>query len=192
MSDEASFHELIQRVRSGDREAADELVRLYEPEIRRVIRLQLSGSCLRRTLDSADIFQSVFLNFYVRVLDGQFNLQEPLQLLRLLATMARNRIIDHARRPSARAWDGGPELWDGIAAQGASPSDAVAQEEILQQVLARLTTAERELAQKRYEGRSWQQLAVEYGETADGLRKKLERALGRLCQELNPGGGGDA
>ena len=188
MSGEDSFRELIGRVRSGDRAAADELVRLYEPEIRRFIRLQLSGSRLRRTLDSADIFQSVFLNFYVRVMDGQFDLEEPIQFLRLLATMAKNRIIDHGRKPSARALDGGSDLWDRVAAGGASPSDAVAQQEILQQVLARLSAEERDLAQKRDEGRSWQDLADEYGETADALRKRLERALGRLCRELNPEG----
>jgi RNA polymerase sigma-70 factor (ECF subfamily) len=192
VSEEESFRQLIQRVRAGEREAAAELVRLYEPEIRRFIRTQLNRSRLRRTFDSADIFQSVFLNFYVRVMDGQFDLEEPTQLLRLLATMARNRITDHARKPSARAQDGGPDLWANVAAEGASPSDVVAEEEILQQVLRRLTAEERDLAQKRHEGRSWQELADECGSTADALRKKLDRALGRLCQELNPDGGGDA
>ena len=83
------------RVRAGDREAAAELVCQYEPEVRRFIRMQLQHSRLRRSFDSADIFQSVFLNFYVRVMGGQFDLEEPTQLLRLLATMARNRITDH-------------------------------------------------------------------------------------------------
>jgi RNA polymerase sigma factor (sigma-70 family) len=192
VSEEEAFRDLIQRVRAGEREAADELVRQYEPEIRRFIRLQLNHSRLRRTFDSGDIFQSVFLKFYVRVMDGQFDLEEPTQLLRLLATMARNRITDHARKPSARAQDAGPDLWANVAADGASPSDVVAEEEILQQVLRRLTAEERDLAQKRSEGRGWQDLADEYGDTADALRKRLARALERICQELNPDGGGDA
>lgn len=186
------FRALIQRVRAGEREAAAELVRQYEPEIRRFIRLQLNHSRLQRTVDSGDIFQSVFLKFYVRVMGGQFDLEEPIQLLRLLATMARNRITDHARKPSARDRDGGPELWESIAAGGASPSDAVAEEELLEQVLRRLTAEDRDLAQKRHEGRSWQELADEYGRTAEALRKQLARALGRVCQELNRDGSRDA
>jgi RNA polymerase sigma-70 factor (ECF subfamily) len=192
VSEEETFCALIRRVRAGDREAAAELVRQYEPEIRRFIRLQLNNTRLRRTFDSADIFQSVFLNFYVRVMGGQFDLEEPTQLLRLLTTMARNRITDHVRRPAARARDGGPALWDGVADSGASPSDAVTQEEILQEVLRRLTPEERDLVEKRGEGRSWQELADELGGTPEAVRKRLARALERICQELDPEGDGDA
>lgn len=188
MSEEELFRDLIQRVRAGDREAAAELVRQYEPEVRRCIRMQLQHSRLRRSFDSADIFQSVFLNFYVRVMGGQFDLEEPTQLLRLLATMARNRITDHARKPSARAQDGGPELWNDVAAGGDSPSDAVAEEEMLRKVHDLLTLEERDLAEQRSAGRSWQELADERGSTPDALRKQLARALARVGEVLDPGG----
>ena len=52
---------------------------------------------LRRVLDSVDVCQSVLANFFVRVAAGQFDLDQPEQLLRLLATMARNRILDHVK-----------------------------------------------------------------------------------------------
>jgi hypothetical protein len=38
MADEADFASLMQRVRSGDEQAAAELVHRYEPAVRRVIR----------------------------------------------------------------------------------------------------------------------------------------------------------
>src|SRR5260370_39572051 len=46
--DENSFGAFIQQVRAGDEQAATELVRLYEPEIRREGRLRLRYSRLRR------------------------------------------------------------------------------------------------------------------------------------------------
>ena len=48
MPDETSFHDLIQRVRRGDEAAAAELVRRYEPAIRRAARVHLLDPRLRR------------------------------------------------------------------------------------------------------------------------------------------------
>lgn len=192
MSEEEAFRALIVRIRAGDREAAAELIQQYEPEIRRLIRLHLNHSGLRRNFDSGDIFQSVFLHFYVNVIGDQLDFTEPTQLLRLLATMVRNRIIDHARRRTIRTQDAGSDLWNNIADSGASPSDAVTREETLQLVLRRLTPQERDLVRKRGEGRSWQELADEYGTTPDALRKRLAKALELVRQELDPHGGGDA
>src|SRR5436309_1258690 len=95
----------MRRVRSGDAQDAAELVKQYEPEIRRVIRIHLTGSHLRRLLDSMDICQSVLANFFVRVAAGQFELEEPEHLLRLLVLMARNRLRDHARAQHAARRD---------------------------------------------------------------------------------------
>ncbi len=58
------FDDLMKPVRSGDEQAAVEMVKAYEPEIRRDVRLRLTDRKLRRTLDSTDICQSVFGNFF--------------------------------------------------------------------------------------------------------------------------------
>ena len=55
MSDDAQFTSLIQRVRAGDEQAVQELVRDYEPFIRRSIRIRLRDPRLRRVFDSTDI-----------------------------------------------------------------------------------------------------------------------------------------
>src|SRR4029077_19420860 len=99
--EEVEFQDLIRRVRTGEQTAASDLVRKYEPEIRRAIRLRLTDPRLNRVLDSMDICQSVLANFFVRVHAGQFELDRPEQLLRLLVTMARNRLLDQARRQQA-------------------------------------------------------------------------------------------
>jgi len=46
------FGELLRLVRAGDADAAAELVRQYEPEIRRTIRVRLTDPRLRRVVDS--------------------------------------------------------------------------------------------------------------------------------------------
>lgn len=87
-SDSESFRALIARVRAGDEQAAAELVQHYEPAIRRAARVRLVDTRLNRLLDSIDICQSVMASFFVRTALGQFELNTPDQLLRLLATMA--------------------------------------------------------------------------------------------------------
>src|SRR5215475_11805475 len=102
---EEAFHQLIGRVRNGDEHAAAELVRRYEPAIRRAVRFRLTDPRLRRTCDSMDVCQSVLLSFFVRVGSGQYDLETPEQLLRLLTTMARNKLLNQARQHHAACRD---------------------------------------------------------------------------------------
>ena len=54
MTERESFEQLIERVRAGDDQAASDLVRLYEPEVRRFIHFRLTTPALRRFVDSLD------------------------------------------------------------------------------------------------------------------------------------------
>ncbi len=192
MIPDEAFRALVGRVRAGEPEAAEELLRLYEPEVRRFIRLRLTDARLRRSFDSMDIFQSVFVNFFVRVAAGQYDLEEPGQVIRLLVTMARHKIVDHARKPSHRLTaEGGARLLEGLAEGGKSPSEIVSEQELLEKVRRQLTDEERDLAEQRASGCSWQEIAAGAGSTPDALRKKLERALDRVCQKLEVGGTSD-
>jgi RNA polymerase sigma-70 factor (ECF subfamily) len=185
MLDESAFRGLMQRVRLRDQQAATELVRTFEPEIRRFIRLRLSDPALQRVWDCDDVLQSVLGNFFVRVVAGQFDLDEPVQLIKLLERMARNKIVDHARRPASRKnRDCGSSVWDEFIATGRSPSSIVADEQILKEVHRQLTDDERQLAEQRANGRSWKEIADACQSTPDGVRKKLERALDRVCRDL--------
>src|SRR5262245_9863811 len=105
MSDEESTTDLLRRIRQGDGAAAAELVRLYEPEIRRAVHVRLTDPRLRRVLDSLDVCQSVLAAFFVRAAAGQYDLHDPGRLLRLLTAMARNKVLDHARRQQAQRRD---------------------------------------------------------------------------------------
>ncbi len=88
MTEQSSFEQLIERVRAGDEAAAGELVRLYEPEVRRFVHFRLTTPALRRFVDSLDICQSVLTNLFVHLDKGGLQLDNPDQLRRLLITMA--------------------------------------------------------------------------------------------------------
>jgi len=190
MSGGDSFAKLMERVRRGDADAATELVQRYEPEIRRAVRLRLNDPRLRRVLDSMTVCQSVLANFFVRAAAGQFELDEPEQLLKLLVVMARNKVRDQAsylqaaRRDQRRLQTDEAGDPNALTAGEASPSRVVAGRDLLEAVRQALTPEERYLADQRALGREWADLAAERGEKADALRKRLGRALDRVARQL--------
>src|SRR5438309_59897 len=109
MSEAASFGELIGRVRAGDARAAAEVVERYEPTLRRAVRLRLRRDPrLCRLLDSVDVCQSVLASFFVRAALGQYDLSTPEHLVKLLAAIARNKVINQAKKQRAARHDPGP------------------------------------------------------------------------------------
>jgi RNA polymerase sigma factor (sigma-70 family) len=189
VSEETSFQDLIGRLRTGDGDAAAELVRRYEPAIRRVVRLRLTDARMRRVLDSMDVCQSVLGSFFVRAALGQYDLTNSDQLLKLLAQMARHKVTDQMRRERAGRRDVGRLEADGavaneVAAGGPSPSQQAAGRELLVEFRKRLSPEEGELAELRAQGREWADIAQERGESPEALRKRLARGLDRVAQQL--------
>ena len=142
MSETEAFQVLIERVCAGDAEAAAELVRRYEPMVRRAARVRLVDPRLGRVLDSMDICQSVMASFFVRAALGQYELNSPDQLLKLLATMARNKLANQAhgqraaQRDLRRVERGGDEAAE-VAGHGATPSREVSARELLNEARER-------------------------------------------------------
>jgi len=189
VSNEQAFADLIRRVRSGDQHAAAEIVEQYEPEIRREVRVRLHDPRLRRVLDSMDICQSVLGSFFVRVASGQFELNRPDELIRLLMNMTRNKVVRQVRRLRAQRRDNrrnrpvdSGELQ--ALCDGRSPSQIVAGAELLQAFRDRLTPEERIMVDRRTEGREWSEIAAELGGSANARRKQFARATDRAAREL--------
>lgn len=188
MCDAAAFDDLIRRVRAGDERAAVELVRRYEPAVRRVARIRLADSRLQRLFDSMDVCQSVFASFFVRAALGQYELEGPEQLLKLLVSMSRKKVIDQARRQGAARRDfrraEGATAGEGIVAPGETPSQEVAGRELVSEFRRRLSPEERALADERASGHDWAEIAAARGASPEALRKKLARAIDRVGGEL--------
>jgi RNA polymerase sigma-70 factor (ECF subfamily) len=189
MSDRDEFTEFLRRVRAGDAQAAEELVRRYEPAIRREVRLRLTDPRLYRVFDSMDVCQSVLGAFFLKAAAGQYQLEQPEDLMRLLVGMTRKQLLHKARQQRAQRRDHrklaaeGLEEMD-VAAGGPSPSRQVAGRDLLQQFRKRLTEDERQVADLRGQGRTWEEIAAELGGNADARRKQLGRAVDRVTEEL--------
>jgi RNA polymerase sigma-70 factor (ECF subfamily) len=187
MPEDVSFRDLIRKVRAGDGQAAAELVRRYEPTVRRAIRARLTDPNLRRLLDSVDICQSVLASFFVRAASGQYELDRPAQLLQLLAAMARNKLVMQAEKQQAarRDYRRQQETADEVLVDpGPSPSQVVANRDLLDQFRSRLSDEERQLADRRAQGFSWADIAAVVGGKENALRMKLTRAIDRVAAEL--------
>lgn len=63
MAEEASFQDLVRRIRNGEAEAAANLIQRYEADLRLIARARLRTSGLQQALDSVDLCQSVLANF---------------------------------------------------------------------------------------------------------------------------------
>lgn len=186
-----AFNELMSRVQAGHPDAAAELIRQFEPEIRLEVqvRLRVQDPRVRRLLDSMDITQSVLASFFAGVAVGRFTPKHPKQLLGLLVTMTRNKLLTQVRdqrrqRRDIRRTQSLDAASDRVAAGEESPSQLVAGEELIREFRERLSEEERQLTERRGQGQTWAAIADELGGTADGRRKQLERAYSRIVKEL--------
>jgi RNA polymerase sigma-70 factor (ECF subfamily) len=189
MFDAPTFEELIQRVRAGDQDAATTLVKSYESAIRRAVRFRLADSELGTLLDSMDICQSVMASFFIRAASGQYELKTPGQLVKLLTAMARNKLNSQARKQFAQRRDS-RRVASGIPHDGQfidpkdSPSMVIAAQDLLREVHRRLSPEDRRILELRNQGHEWAAVAEELGGSAEGLRRKLSRALDRVTEQL--------
>ena len=189
MLNDEEFKLLMLKTREGDRDAAQRLVELYEPEIRRVARMRMTDPKLRRIVDSMDICQSVFGKFFRNAVTGELNLDTPNQLLGLLVTMTRNRVVDEHRRQTSKKRNAGetPLAAEShmLVEDSPGPKTSFELKELLVQVRAKFTAEELKIADHRNSGLTWDEISFELGESSEVLRKRLERAIDRVRTQFD-------
>jgi RNA polymerase sigma-70 factor (ECF subfamily) len=189
------FSDLIARMRGGDARAAEELFRKYEPVIRMEVRRQMRDPRLRRAFDSMDVCQSVLGSFFVRASLGQYDLDDPAEVVKLLVGMARNKATEQARKERRQCRDNRrveplSDQQAEVPAPCPSPSAIVAGEELLRAAQGELTEEERQLAERRARGQSWAEIVAELGGTMEARRKQMERAIARVVERFGLEGEG--
>ena len=189
MTEVANFEVLMQRVRQGDAQAAEELVRRYERELQILARVRLTDPALRREYDSIDVCQSILANFFVRAASGQFQIDTPDQLIKLLSTMVRNKVTDMARRSRRERRDVrrlSPTPADEMPLQGANetPSQFAAHAELHQLARDHLSEEELQIVNRRKAGADWNDIALELDSTAEAVRKRFSRSMDRVMHQL--------
>ena len=65
-----------------------------------------------------------------------------------------------------------------------NPAEDVSLEETVREFRQRMTPDERALAEMRADGKSWTEIGEFCGDSAEALRKRLERAVERAAEEM--------
>jgi RNA polymerase sigma-70 factor (ECF subfamily) len=189
MLEQAAFDALINRIRAGDEQAATELVRIYEPLIRREVRLQIRDRRLYRLFESRDVCQSVLGSFFARTALGQYDLETPAHLVKLLVTMARNKVATAAQRQRQQRRDyrrtAGTDELEHVVDPGPSPSELISGKELLERFRAGFSQEERTIADLRKDGLGWDAICTELGGTSQARRMQLARAVERVARQID-------
>lgn len=187
---DSEFHDLVRRACARDDAAAAELVRRFEPELRRVVRFQLTDPGLRRFIDSLDVCQSVLAAFFAQLHAGDLRFTQPQQLLGLLGVMARHKVVDQGRRHRTARRGGGAvrDVADGLGDLAVDPApepgDALADRDLVAAVRGGLTAADQDVLDRWLAGDEWPDIAREVGGSPEALRKRLSRAIDAVAGRL--------
>jgi len=193
MAEQDLFTDFMRRVRAGDELAAEELVRKFEPIVRRELRFNMTDRRMGRTVDSVDICQSVWSSFFLRSAAGQYDLETPNHLVKLLLSMAKNKLVSQARQQHRQKRDVVRTELDGKKIECLSdrhqetPSAIVSGKELLAIMKAQMSPEERQVADLRCQGHSWAEVALRLGGTAQARRMQMDRAADRVAQQIGIG-----
>ena len=186
---------VLDRIRAGDEDAARELLRRYEAEVRLVVRRQLPR-LLRSRFDSLDFLQSVWGDFFQRVRAGPAEFQDSRHLVGFLARAAKNKVIDQYRRAASQKGDmhreepifseaGQPrELEDG----GDSPSELVEAREAFDRLLVMLPEERRQMIALKAQGLSSREIGERLGVSERTVQRVVEDLRRRAGIEADPEG----
>jgi RNA polymerase sigma-70 factor (ECF subfamily) len=171
---------LLHRIRGGDSFARSALVARVGPLLQRFARGRVP-QLLRHQQDTADLLQITWLRVLERL--PEIHTESPGDFFAYLRTVLINALRETLRRQGASPVIG-PGGEDDAAASAALPAAEVEPDDWLayEQSLQRLEPAYRALVLMRFEfGMSFAEIAAELGESADGVRMKLNRAIARLA-----------
>ena len=200
--DSQRVQHLLDRARTGDNAALDDLLGLCRDPLKRAVDLRLDRQLARRE-DASDIVQKVLFDAHRRIQDYLRDPKMPFHLW--LRHMAQDRIIDThrrhrgaARRSLDREQATGPSLDEAssiqlvaqLVDQELTPASAAIQQELqdkLHQVLMDLDETDREIILMRYyEQLSNQEIAAALDLTEAAASMRHLRALRRLKEAFVP------
>ena len=181
-----STSELIQRVRDGDKNSLDRLIRKHSAPLRRFVSGRLPRWA-RDLSDTDDLVQDTLLRTFTKM--DTFDVRGAGAFQAYLRQAVMNRLRDELRRKGRV-----PALVDvtdlELAGEGSPLEETIGREAAARYVaaLSRLEPEEREVIIGRVEMEySYAELADLLGKpTPDAARKAAKRALLRLAEEMRP------
>jgi RNA polymerase sigma-70 factor (ECF subfamily) len=176
---------LLARLREGDQRAADALVRRVEPLLKRWAHGRLPSQ-LRDANDTADLVQLALMRAFGKI--DRFESAHAGAFYAYLRQTVLNALRDALRerrllpqREEAEALAALPAAPGSALEAALGREGAIAYEQVLQQ----LPTHYQALVVMRFEfGMSFPEMGEELGESPDGVRVKLTRALRKMTDLL--------
>ncbi len=181
---EESFSELITQIREGSESAAWRLIELYGPHVRRVVHRYLDRR-LRGKFDSIDFVQAVWASFFREPAQIR-EFRTPEEIVRYLATSARFKVFDEARRRLVtRKHNLNRELplddsevdSDPRIAIGPTPDEVAMAREAWNEMLSAENSRHQEIVRLRFAGASYPEIAAKLDINERTARKVIDRIL---------------
>ncbi len=167
---------LLLRSRAGDSGARAALVARIEPLLRRFAHGRLP-QMLRHEQDTSDLVQLTWLKVLNKL--DSIDLQEPGDFFSYLRTVLLNALREALRKHGRSQVDHvGTDAAVVLPAENVAPDDWLAYEQALQA----MPQEHRTLVVMRFEfGMSFAEIADEFGESADTMRMRVNRAIARIA-----------
>jgi RNA polymerase sigma factor (sigma-70 family) len=173
---DAPLEQLIERLKQGDVTAAEQLLVAFEPQLRLLVRRQLSPD-LQAKFDSVDVVQSVWANLLDGFRGGRWQFRDAQQLRAFLLRATQNRFIDQVRKHRQasrreRPLDQ-PSTSDEPAAARPSPTENVRAAEMWDRLVALCPEQHRWLLELKRQGFSLAEIAARTGLHESSVRRIL-------------------
>jgi RNA polymerase sigma-70 factor (ECF subfamily) len=174
---------LLEKMRRGDLQAAEEVFTAYGPELRLMVRRRLSRR-LRAKFDSVDVVQSVWVHVLQAVRECGCNISSKAHLGNFLVRVTGNCLTDRLRhyRTSLECERPFSDRVRAVAAVSGQPrpSEMAVADELWENMLAACPAKYHELLRLKRQGLGLAEIAERTGLHPDSVRRiirKLARAL---------------
>jgi RNA polymerase sigma-70 factor (ECF subfamily) len=188
MTTDPAFDDLMARLRAGDQDAATHIFNRFARQLINLTRSRLD-TLLRPKMDPEDVLQSVYRSFFDRHARGQYDLENWDSLWGIL-TLITIRKCGHrleyyraARRDIQREAALPPEAsgigWEAVA-RDPTPSEAAQLTETIEQLMAGLTSRQRDMVALRLQGYTAPEISARVKRTERTVQRVLQRVKTKL------------
>lgn len=177
---------LFEKIRMGDFQAAEQVFVNYEPQLRIIVRRQLSRR-LRVKFDSLDVVQSVWRRVLHDFRAHGCSLASAEHLRNFLIQVTRNCLTDRLRhfRPALEREQSVADAADTTAVAQPRPSEIAQGNELWESLLANCPAKYHELLRLKRQGLTIEAIAAQIGMHEGSIRRILRQLARKLAFPSN-------
>lgn len=182
--------ELLARLKKGDQDAGTEIVNRFMRRLIGLARSKLDAKVLRK-IDPEDVVQSVFRSYFVRQMEGEFQIRDWDNLWSLLALITARKCTNvrvrfgrkgrnvHLEMDASNSDDQSSPSWEALAREP-TPDQAAVLTELIERVIASLPERDRQIVSLSLEGKDAAQIGAVIGRAERTVRRTLDHFRARL------------